>query len=48
MSEMAVERSEQRVSVLSGMMSPDTMERRHHEIERLRVEVDHLKKIVCK
>lgn len=46
--ENAVDRSEQRVSVLSGMMSPDTMERRHREIERLRVEVDHLKKIVCK
>jgi len=30
------------------MSSPDTMERRHREVERLRVEVDQLKREVMK
>jgi len=33
---------------LAGMSSPDTMERRHREVEHLRVEVDQLKREVMK
>ena len=38
-----VETLTQRMGVLSSMMDPPTMERRSREVERLRVEVDHLK-----
>lgn len=32
-----------RTTILAGMASPDVMERRHREIERLRADLDHLR-----
>lgn len=46
-SETATETIQQRLSVLSGMMDPSTMERRHREIERLKTVVEYLQKKVC-
>jgi len=34
----------QRMGILADMMSPDTMERRHREVEALKKDVEYLKK----
>lgn len=36
----------QRMGILAGMLSPDTMERRHREVESLKKDVEYLKKAV--
>ncbi len=36
----------QRMGILAGMMSPDTMERRHREVEALKKDVEYLQKTV--
>jgi DNA anti-recombination protein RmuC len=46
--ENVVDTTQHRIGILAGMSSPDTMERRHREVERLRVEVDQLKREVMK
>lgn len=46
--ENVVDTTQHRIGILAGMSSPDTMERRHREVERLRVEVDQLKREVIK
>jgi len=44
--ENTIDTTTHRVSILASMSSPDTQERRHREIERLRVDVDYLKGIL--
>jgi len=46
--ENVVDTTQHRIGILAGMSSPDTMERRHREVEHLRVEVDQLKREVMK
>lgn len=46
--ENVVDTTQHRIGILANMSSPDTMERRHREVERLRVEVDQLKREVMK
>lgn len=44
--ENTIDTTTHRVSILASMSSPDTQERRHREIERLRVDVDYLKGVL--
>jgi DNA anti-recombination protein RmuC len=41
--ENTLDTTQHRLGILASMSSPDTQERRHREIERLRVDVDYLK-----
>lgn len=44
--ENTISTTEHRLGILASMSSPDTQERRHREIERLRVDVDYLKGVL--
>jgi len=44
--ENTIDTTTHRVSILASMSSPDTQERRHREVERIRADLDHLKGIV--
>tara|TARA_R110000822_G_scaffold102495_9_gene228908 strand:- start:174 stop:479 length:306 start_codon:yes stop_codon:yes gene_type:complete len=46
--ENTVDTTSHRLGILAGMSSPDSMERRYREIERLRSDVDQLKREVQK
>lgn len=37
-----------RINILTGMMDPPTLERRHREIERLKAEVEFIQKALAK
>ncbi len=41
--ENTLDTTQHRLGILASMSSPDTQERKHREIERLRVDVDYLK-----
>lgn len=41
--ENTLDTTQHRLGILASMSSPDTQERRHREIERLRVDMDYLK-----
>jgi DNA anti-recombination protein RmuC len=44
--ENTLDTTQHRLGILASMSSPDTQERRHREIERLRVDVDYLKGVL--